>query len=65
MIIDEYGKILGYHYYIVNCSEYLKKQLQVIEGTVTQIRNCGTCQELLNESGIVTQVRNCDTSQEL
>jgi hypothetical protein len=26
VIVDEYGEILGYHYYIVNCSEYLKKR---------------------------------------
>jgi hypothetical protein len=26
VIVDECGEILGYHYYIVNCSEYLKKR---------------------------------------
>jgi hypothetical protein len=65
IIIDECGEILRYRYYIVNCSEYLKKRLQVIKGTVRQIRNCDTYQELLNVLRIVIHIRNCDTNQEL
>jgi hypothetical protein len=46
VIVDEYSEIIGYHYCIVNYSEYLKKQQWVIKGTITYVRNYHIHKEL-------------------
>jgi hypothetical protein len=46
VIIDECSEILGYRYYIVNCSEYLKKWLWVIKRIIEHMRNYYMRQEL-------------------